>query len=51
MHSETFHINDGLQQGPTLFITIMDDIIKSLNNKTKKVNISFHNLRIISLRE
>nr|CAH7735643.1 unnamed protein product [Callosobruchus chinensis] len=43
MSSESFGISDGLRQGgvlsPTLFIMVMDDIIKAVKGKTKKVHI------------
>lgn len=55
MQSKTFDINDGLRQGgvlsPTLFILVMDDVIKSVENKTKKVHIGFNKLMPVYLSE
>nr|CAH7736900.1 unnamed protein product [Callosobruchus chinensis] len=53
MSSESFGISDGLRQGgvlsPTLFIMVMDDIIKAVKGKTKKVHVGFYQMRAIDL--
>nr|CAH7719234.1 unnamed protein product [Callosobruchus chinensis] len=53
MSSESFGISDGLRQGgvlsPTLFIMVMDDIIKAVKGKTKKVHVDFYQMRAIDL--
>lgn len=51
--SATFVISDGLRQGgvmsPTLFIIIMDDVIKAAERKSKKVHIGFNKLTPVSV--
>lgn len=53
LQSTAFGITEGLRQGgvmsPTLFILIMDDIIKTTANKTKKVHIGFNKLSPVNV--
>nr|CAH7758698.1 unnamed protein product [Callosobruchus chinensis] len=53
MSSESFGISDGLRQGgvlsTTLFIMVMDDTIKAVKGKTKKVHVGFYQMRSIDL--
>lgn len=53
--SETFPIKDGLRQGgvmsPTLFIIVMDDIIKATKLNSHQVNIGYHRLQPVSIGE
>lgn len=50
IYSEKFKTRNGLWQGvvsPSLFITIIGDIIKALKNMIKKVNHGYQNLKTI----
>ena len=53
--SNMFTIKDGLRQGgvlsPTLFIIIMDDVIKSTQQQIKKVYVGHHRLRPVTISE
>ena len=53
--STTFSTNDGLRQGgvlsPTLFIILMDDVVKKCNEKTKKLHIGYNKLQPSNLSE
>lgn len=53
--TEEFPVNDGLRQGgvlsPTLFITVMDDIIKETKSQTKPITVGYKNLQPITISE
>lgn len=53
--SEVFLVKDRLQKGVvlnlTLFITIMDDIIKEIRKKTKQLREDFRNLKRVRISE
>lgn len=53
--SDIFEVREGLRQGgvlsPTLFIIVMDDIIKGTRDKIKKVHIGYNKLRPVEIGE
>lgn len=55
LQTEKFRIEEGLRQGgvmsPALFITVMDDVIKAITSRVKKVHIGYNKLKPIGISE